>query len=174
MPRRPDELPLADQFRCSRQLGQGVNRPWRLRRGPYVPGVIWPRVDGPTVTEHLEDLRLVQLGRRVDVQGVRRAGSRGNRPGAPGSSRREAFVDGPPPRAPRIVRTRRGEDPTPDLPLVRRPSCGHRAACNRYAPDGGSWPAESGMCCPAGLDGRFASKSALHPAGRVLTSSQRS
>jgi hypothetical protein len=93
--------------------------------------------------------------------------------GLPGIAN-EAFVDGPPPRAPGSVRTRRGEDPSTDLPSVRRPSCGSRAACNRYAPGGGSWPAESGMCCPAGLDGRFASTSALHPAGRVLTSSQRS
>ena len=41
-------------------------------------------------------------------------------------------------------------------------------------PAGGSLPAESGTCCPARLDGRFASTSALHPALRVLTSWQRS
>jgi DNA-binding transcriptional LysR family regulator len=46
--------------------------------------------------------------------------------------------------------------------------------CDRYAPGWGCLPAESGTGCPAWLDGRFASKSALHPAGRVLTSSQRS
>jgi len=45
---------------------------------------------------------------------------------------------------------------------------------DRYAPGWGCLPAESGTGCPAWLDGRFASKSALHPAGRVLTSSQRS
>jgi hypothetical protein len=45
---------------------------------------------------------------------------------------------------------------------------------DRYAPGRGSLPAESGTRCPARPDGRFASKSALHPAWRVLTSSQRS
>ena len=45
---------------------------------------------------------------------------------------------------------------------------------DRYAPGRGCLPAKSGTGCPAWLDGRFASKSALHPALRVLTSSQRS
>ena len=65
--------------------------------------------------------------------------------------------------------------PWTQLQCLWAPSGGPaRAAPNRYAPSRGSSPAESGTCCPARLGGRFASKSALHPAGRVLASSQRS
>src|SRR5580704_16368681 len=69
------------------------------------------------------------------------------------------------------------------LALAHAALCGggHRSVLSALAAATWSWLRSSsissitaGTCCPARLAGRFASTSALHPAERVLTSSQRS
>src|SRR5260370_5441338 len=53
--------PWLIDFGISRHPSQGAYRQRCPGRCPYMPLLIWPRVDGPAVTEHLEELWLRPL-----------------------------------------------------------------------------------------------------------------